>query len=54
MARTANAVGMANDELAAIALNGFARAFAPPVAVAPLRAEAARAWDAWRTDGDIS
>ena len=54
MARTADAVGLTNDDLAAIALNGFARAFAPPVAVAPLRAEAARAWDAWRTGADIS
>ena len=48
MARTATAVGLTDDELATIALNGFARAFAPPVAMAPLRAEAARAWDAWR------
>ncbi|HYI66762.1 MAG TPA: adenosine deaminase [Candidatus Limnocylindrales bacterium] len=54
MARTADAVGLSNDELAAIALNGFARSFAPPVAVAPLRAEAARAWDAWRTASGIS
>jgi adenosine deaminase len=54
MARTADAVGLTNEELAAVALNGFARAFAPPVAVAPLRAEAARAWDAWRTGADIS
>lgn len=54
MARTADAVGLSDGELAAIALNGFARAFAPPVTVAPLRAEAARAWDAWRTGSAIS
>jgi adenosine deaminase len=54
MARTADAVGLSGEELAAIALNGFARAFAPPVAVAPLRAEAARAWDAWRTGSDVT
>lgn len=54
MARTANAVGLTDDEVASIALNGFARAFAPPVAVAPIRAEAARAWDAWRRGADIS
>ena len=54
MARVANAVGLTNDELASIALNGFARAFAPPVAVAPIRTGAARAWDAWRNGADIS
>ncbi len=54
MARTATAVGLTDDELATIALNGFARAFAPPVAMAPLRAEAARSWDAWRAASNIS
>jgi adenosine deaminase len=54
MARTANAVELTNDELASIALNAFARAFAPPVAVAPIRTAATRAWDAWRTGSDIS
>ena len=54
MARTANAVGLTNDEVASIALNGFARAFAAPVTVAPIRAEAARAWDAWLTAASIS
>ena len=54
MARTANAVGLTNDELAAIALNAFASAFAPPVAVAPIRTGAARAWDAWRNGAGIS
>jgi adenosine deaminase len=51
MARTANAVELTNDELASIALNAFASAFAPPVAVAPIRTGAARAWDAWRNEG---
>ena len=54
MARTAAAVEMTDDELAAIALNGFARAFAPPVVMAPIRAAAARAWDAWRAQAAIS
>lgn len=54
MARTANAVGMTDDELAAIALNGFARAFAPPLVMAPIRMTAARAWDAWRAGSRIS
>jgi adenosine deaminase len=53
MARTA-AAGLTADELATIALNGFARAFAPESVIAPIRADAARAWDAWRTAKDIS
>jgi adenosine deaminase len=48
MARTASAQALEQDELAAIALNGFDRAFASRAAVAPLLAEARRAWDAWR------
>jgi len=54
MARTATAVGLTDDELAAIALNGFARAFAPPIVMAPIRMTAARAWDAWRAGSRIS
>ncbi|MEO7295177.1 MAG: adenosine deaminase [Candidatus Limnocylindria bacterium] len=54
MARTATAVGLTDAELATIALNGFERAFAPPSVMSPIRAVAARAWDAWRTAGDIS
>jgi adenosine deaminase len=54
MARTAAATGLTADELATIALNGFARAFAPDGVMAPMRAEAARAWDAWRTGHGIS
>ncbi len=49
MARTAAAVGLTDDELAAIALNGFARAFASPAVMAPIRAEAESAWTAWRS-----
>jgi adenosine deaminase len=49
MARCATQLHLTREELAAIALNGFDRAFAPPGVMAPLRADAARAWDAWRT-----
>ena len=49
MARTTEAVGLSADELAAIALNAFDRAFAPPVVTRPLLATATRAWDAWRS-----
>lgn len=48
MARTAAALALGRDELAAIALNGFARAFASRAAIAPLLTDAQRAWDAWR------
>jgi adenosine deaminase len=54
MARTAAAVGLSADELAAIALNGFRRAFAPPSAIQPLLATATAAWDAWRAAPGIS
>ncbi|MCV0404358.1 MAG: adenosine deaminase [Chloroflexi bacterium] len=54
MARTASAQQLTGHELAEIALNGYARAFASPSALAPIRAAAARAWDAWRTEGRIS
>lgn len=46
--RTADALALSDDELAAIALNAFRRAFAPPSLVAPLLDEATEAWDAWR------
>ena len=49
MARCATKLHLTREELAAIALNGFDRAFAPPGVMAPLRADAVRAWDAWRT-----
>jgi adenosine deaminase len=47
LARTADALGLSSEELAAIALNAFARAFSPPSVMAPLVAEATRAWHAW-------
>jgi adenosine deaminase len=54
MARTADAVGLLDSELAEIALNAFDRAFAPRAAVGPIRATAARAWDAWRTRREVT
>ncbi|MGI8999759.1 MAG: adenosine deaminase [Candidatus Limnocylindria bacterium] len=54
MARTASAVGLTDEELASIALNGFARAFAPPTIMAPMRAAAVRAWSAWLAGSAIS
>jgi adenosine deaminase len=48
MARVADAQALSRAELAAIAVNGFSRAFAPSATIAPLLAEATRAWDAWR------
>lgn len=54
MARTASAVGLTDEELAIIALNAFDRAFAPPAVMAPIRAAAARGWDAWRSGVVIS
>jgi len=54
MARTAEATGMTAEELASIALNGFRRGFAQPVVMAPIIAAAARAWDAWRSEPNIT
>ncbi len=54
MARTASALELRADELAAIALNGFARSFVPASTLAPIRGAAARSWDAWSTGGGIS
>jgi len=54
MARTSNATGLTSEELASIALNGFRRGFAQPIVMAPIIAAAARAWDAWRSEPDIS
>ena len=48
MARAAAELALSPTELAAIALNAFDRAFAPASVIAPLRAEAAQSWDAWR------
>lgn len=47
LARCLGELGLARSELAAIVLNAFDRAFAPSAAVAPLRAAAATAWQAW-------
>jgi adenosine deaminase len=46
LARCADALSLTDEELTAIALNGFARAFAPSAVMAPLVAEATRAWHA--------
>lgn len=54
IARCAEELGMSHDEVAAIALNAFDRAFSPRSVMAPLIAEATRAWDAWRRPSRIS
>lgn len=54
MARCVEAMGLVEDELAAIALNGFARGVAPEALRLPLLAEARLAWDAWRSRRPIS
>lgn len=54
MARCVEAMQLTRDELAAIALNGFARGFAPEALRLPLMADAQVAWDAWRTERPIS
>lgn len=53
LARTTEALSMTDGELAAIALNGFHRAFAPADVMRPLTADASRAWEAWR-DGRLT
>jgi adenosine deaminase len=50
MARCADALGLSRAELAAIAVNGFQRGFAPSPMLDPLRAEALTAWEAWRAE----
>ena len=54
MAHTAEAQGLTDDELAAIAVNGFRRAFAPAASMAPILADAERAWAEWRDERRIS
>jgi adenosine deaminase len=54
MARCAAELALSRDELAAIALNGFRRGFAPAALLGPVTAEAERAWDAWRAERPIS
>ena len=46
-ARVREALGLEPDELVAIALNGFRRAFAPPSVLRGLIADAEVAWRAW-------
>jgi adenosine deaminase len=54
LARCADALVLTDDELSAIAMNAFARGFAPPMLLAPLRAAASEAWSAWRATTRIS
>ena len=54
MARCVEAMNLTREELAAIALNGFARGFAPETLRLPLMADAQLAWDAWRSERPIS
>jgi adenosine deaminase len=54
MALVAAAQQLSDDELAAIALNGFRRGFAPAELLRPLTEEAERAWTAWRERRRIS
>ena len=52
--RCSEALDLSHDELSAIALNAFRRGFAPPALLEPLRAEAAGAWEAWRSAAAIT
>ena len=55
LSRTARALRLTPSELAAIAVNGFRRAFGPPVVLAPITRAAEAAWSAWAaTDPAIS
>ena len=47
LALTAEALGLRDEELSAIALNAFRRAFAPRAVMRPLATAAARAWNRW-------
>ena len=47
LARTAEALDLTDEELSAIALNAFRRAFAPPAVIRPIAAAASRAWNGW-------
>ncbi|HEX7173514.1 MAG TPA: adenosine deaminase [Candidatus Limnocylindria bacterium] len=49
LARCTEALALSREELAAIAINGFRRGFAPPALLDPLRAEALAAWEGWRS-----
>ncbi len=52
MAAVALAQGLSRGELAAIAVNGFRRGFAPRPLLDPLTAAAARAWQDWAAKAD--
>ena len=55
MARTAEAQELTRAELAAIAVNGFRRAFGPRVVLEPMIRTAEEAWSAWAAEApDIS
>ena len=54
LAGTADALDLADEELATIALNAFWRGFAPEPLRAPLVRDATVAWDRWRLGPDIS
>lgn len=47
LARTAKALKLTDEELSAVALNAFRRAFAPPAVIRPIVAAASRAWNGW-------
>lgn len=54
MVRTATTLALAPNELAAIAVNGFRRAFAPRAVIGPLMADAEQAWGAWASSAGAS
>ena len=55
MARTAAALQLTRSEVAAIAVNGFRRAFGPRVVLEPMTRAAEAAWSAWAAEApDIS
>jgi adenosine deaminase len=54
MARCADAMGLDRAELAAIALNGFRRAFAPPHLLAEPTAAAEAAWLSWQAGTSVT
>ena len=53
MAHVAAALSLTRAELSSIAVNAFARAFAPQRSMEPVHAAARTAWEAWR-DSPIS
>lgn len=52
MARTAAALDLTRTELAAIAVNGFRRAFGPGIVLEPMIRTAEAAWSAWAMEAD--